>query len=253
MKPIVHLLKRIILVLVCLGALAVLLVCFLRQRGWILLPQEAAPEQWEVFGVDVSAYQGEIDWPVLTGQQVAFAFIKASEGSSLQDRYFQSNWAGALAAGIRPGAYHFFSYDSPGQSQADNFISVVPVTPGALPPVVDLEFYGSYLQTPKAREEVAPQLNALLARLEDHYGVRPILYVTYRSYQLYLAGGDYDHYPIWFSSPLVAPLGHTWSFWQYSHSARLEGYYGTQDRIDLNVFAGSRSQFETFGLPAGPV
>lgn len=242
-------LKRTAVLLLSLAALGILLVVFLRRQGWILLPQEAAPDQWDVFGVDVSAYQGEIDWSVLAEQEVAFAFIKASEGSSLQDRYFQANWTGALEAGIRPGAYHFFSYDSPGQTQADNFIAVVPATPGALPPVVDLEFYGSYLEEPKDRQEVTPQLNALLARLEEYYGVRPILYVTYRSYQLYLSGGEYDHYPIWFSSPLVAPLGHAWSFWQYSHSARLEGYHGTQDRIDLNVFAGSRSQFATFGLP----
>lgn len=239
---------RIGIALVCLIAAGALLMGFLRRQGWILLPQEAAPTQWEVFGVDVSAYQGEIDWHTLADQQVAFAFIKASEGSSLQDRYFARNWSGALEAGIRPGAYHFFSYDSPGQTQADNFIRTVPVTPGALPPVVDLEFYGSYLETPKERQDVTGELNDLLARLEAHYGVRPILYVTYRSYQLYLSGGAYDQYPIWFSSPMVAPLGHTWSFWQYSHSARLEGYHGTQDRIDLNVFAGSRSQFDAFGL-----
>ena len=71
-----------------------------------------------------------------------FAFLKATEGSSLQDVRFAQNWANAQAAGVRVGAYHFFSYDSPGETQADNFISAVPVTPGALPPVVDIEFYG---------------------------------------------------------------------------------------------------------------
>ena len=236
------------LLLLLLVTAAALLVGFLRRQGWILLSHEAAPAQWEVFGVDVSAYQGEIDWEALARQEVAFAFIKASEGSSLQDRYFQANWEGALQAGIRPGAYHFFSYDSPGSTQADNFISIVPATPGALPPVVDLEFYGSYLQQPKDRQSVEPELKELLARLEDRYGVKPILYVTYRSYQLYLAGGDYSQYPIWFSSPMVAPPGHTWSFWQYSHSGQLEGYHGTQAFIDFNVFAGTRAQFDAFGL-----
>ena len=249
MKRILRIVRRVGLLLVLLVAGTALLAGFLRRQGWILLPHEAAPSQWEVFGVDVSAYQGDIDWPVLAGQQVQFAFIKASEGSSLQDRYFLRNWEGALQAGIRPGAYHFFSYDSPGHTQAENFIRIVPPTPGALPPVVDLEFYGSYLQEPKDRAEVEPELRALLDRLEAYYGVKPILYVTYRSYQLYLSGGGYSQYPIWFSSPLVAPLGHAWSFWQYSHSARLEGYHGTQERIDLNVFAGNRSQFESFGLP----
>lgn len=239
---------RYILFFLLLGvAILALTVGFMRRRGWILLPDEAAPSQWEVFGVDVSAYQGEVDWSVLARQSVAFGFIKATEGSSLQDRQFAANWSGAMEAGVRPGAYHFFSYDSPGESQAENFIDLVPVTPGALPPAIDLEFYGPYLQQPKSREEVEPILKALIARLEAHYGVKPILYVTCRSYQLYLSGGAYDGYPIWFSSPLVRPAGLSCSFWQYSHSARLEGYNGTEERIDLNVFLGSESEFRRFG------
>lgn len=81
-----------------------------------------------------------MDWTALSNQGVSFAFIKATEGSSLQDVRFAENWEGALAAGVRPGAYHFFSYDSPGEQQAENFIRTVPVTEGALPPVVDIEF-----------------------------------------------------------------------------------------------------------------
>ena len=87
----------------------------------------------------------------------------------------------------------------------------------------------------------------LLERLEAHYGVKPILYVTYRSYYRYIAGGGYGDYPIWCSSPTVFPLVPGWDFWQYSHSAELEGYYGTQRRIDLNIFRGSQAEFERFG------
>lgn len=74
-----------------------------------------------MFGVDVSTYQGDVDWPALRAQGVDFAFIKATEGSSLQDRQFSANWENAQAAGVRVGAYHFFSYDSPGETQADQF------------------------------------------------------------------------------------------------------------------------------------
>lgn len=184
---------------------------------------------------------------VLAEQGVDFAFIKATEGSLLQDRRFAANWAGAAAAGVRAGAYHFLSYDSPGETQADNFIAAVPVTEGALPPVVDIEFYGEYLDTPPEKERVRAILDPLLERLEAHYGVKPILYVTYRSYYRYIAGGGYGDYPIWCSSPTVFPLVPGWDFWQYSHSAELEGYYGTQRRIDLNIFRGSRAEFERFG------
>ena len=96
-------------------------------------------------------------------------------------------------------------------------------------------------------EGTVRNLEALLERLEAHYGVKPILYVTYRSYYRYIAGGGYGDYPIWCSSPTVFPLVPGWDFWQYSHSAELEGYYGTQRRIDLNIFRGSQAEFERFG------
>ena len=123
--------------------------------------------------MDVSSYQGEVDWPVLAEQGVDFAFIKATEGSLLQDRRFaaQLGWSGGgRSAG---GSYHFLSYDSPGETQADNFIAAVPVTEGALPPVVDIEFYGEYLDTPPEKERVRAILDPLLERLEAHYGVKP--------------------------------------------------------------------------------
>ena len=198
--------------------------------------------------MDVSSYQGTVDWHALASQGVDFAFIKATEGSLLQDKQFASNWNGSLEAGVRPGAYHFLSYDSPGETQADNFISMVPVTDGALPPVVDIEFYGEYLENPPEKAQVQSILDPLLARLEAHYGVKPILYVTYRSYYSYLTDTKYADYPVWCSSPTVFPLVPRWHFWQYSHSAKLEGYTGAQPLIDLNVFRGSQAEFDAFGL-----
>ncbi|WP_242623813.1 glycoside hydrolase family 25 protein [Intestinimonas massiliensis (ex Afouda et al. 2020)] len=239
---------RLLLILVVVAAAALLTLALLRWQGLLLLSHEADPDQWEIFGVDVSSYQGVVDWPVLADQGVDFAFIKATEGSALRDGQFAANWAGAQAAGIRTGAYHFLSYDSPGETQADNFISMVPVTEGALPPVVDIEFYGPYLENPPEKEHVRSVLDPLLERLEEHYGVKPILYVTYRSYYRYLAGSGYGDYPIWCSSPTIFPLVPDWNFWQYSHTARLEGYYGSQQHIDLNIFRGSREQFDRFGL-----
>ena len=249
LRTVLRVLGRLLLALLCLAAAALAALWLLRWRGLILLSHEANPEQWEVFGVDVSAYQGNVDWAVLAEQGVDFAFLKATEGSLLQDRQFAANWAGAAEAGVRAGAYHFLSYDSPGDTQADNFIAVVPVTEGALPPVVDIEFYGEYLEEPPEKEHVRSILDPLLERLEEHYGVKPILYVTYRSYYRYIAGGGYGDYPIWCSSPTIFPLVAGWDFWQYSHSARLPGYDGDQDRIDLNIFRGSRADFARFGLP----
>lgn len=246
MKRLFRILKG--LVLLSVAGLAV--YTFLRWQGLLLFPQEAEPKAWQVFGVDVSSYQGEVDWNVLARQGVDFAFIKATEGSSLADRRFAQNWANAQAAGVIVGAYHFFSYDSPGETQADNFIAQVPVVKGSLPPVVDIEFYGDKLKNPPTREEVKAILEPLLDRLETHYGQKPILYVTYRSYKWFIKG-DYKDYPLWVTRPLLAPVSKDWTFWQYSHSARLEGYTGDEERIDLNVFRGSLEELKVLTTQGG--
>lgn len=245
MKRAIMTVFRCLVLLLLAGLLAFV---FLRLQGWLLFPQEASPAQWKVFGVDVSSYQGEVDWEVLASQGVDFAFIKATEGSGLVDRRFAQNWTNAQTAGVTVGAYHFFSYDSPGETQADNFVAQVPVVEGALPPVVDIEFYGDKLQNPPTREEVKAILIPLLTRLEAHYGQKPILYVTYRSYNWFIKG-DYAGYPLWVTRPLLTPFSKDWTFWQYSHSARLEGYTGDEERIDLNVFRGSLEELK--GLTAG--
>lgn len=233
--------KKATLVLGILLAAAAAAFGLLRWRGWLLFPNEADPAHWEVWGVDVSSYQGTVDWMELRRQGVEFAFIKATEGSGMVDRCFAENWENAQAAGVPVGAYHFFSYDSPGETQAENFIAQVPVRAGALPPVVDIEFYGDKAQNPPDRETVRKILDPLLERLESHYGQKPILYVTYRTYKLYIQGA-YEDYPLWVTRPLLAPLDKDWTFWQYSHSARLPGYRGKEERIDLNVFRGSREE-----------
>lgn len=230
--------KRIALWTGILLAAAAAIFALLRIQGLLLWPNEARPARWEVWGVDVSSYQGEVNWATLREQGVDFAFCKATEGSGTVDSCFPKNWENAQNAGVLVGAYHFFSYDSPGETQAENFIAQVPVTAGALPPVVDIEFYGDKAQHPPDRETVKEILDPLLERLESHYGQTPILYATYRTYKLYLQG-KYEDYPLWITRPLFAPVDKDWSFWQYSHSARLPGYKGTEEHIDLNVFRGS--------------
>ena len=89
---------------------------------------------------------------MLSAQSIQFAYIKATEGSSLVDEYFAQNWKDAHETPLYVGAYHFFSFDSPGQSQAENFIATVPDTENALPPVIDLEYYGDKAKkTPSGR------------------------------------------------------------------------------------------------------
>lgn len=211
-----------------------------------VLPLNAPPEnRYPVRGVDVSAHQGVIDWPTLAAQGVEFAFVKATEGSGFTDARFSFNVLQARNAGLRVGAYHFFSFESSGDAQADNFIAAVEPFEGMLPPVVDLEYYAGFFDDPPAAEPVRAELDALLERLRTHYGVQPILYVTEASYTRYIAGVPaYAGLDIWIRSVYRRPRLEGWTFWQYSNRARLDGYDGDERYIDLNVFCGSRAEFE---------
>jgi len=199
--------------------------------------------------VDVSSYQGDIDWQVLSSQGIHFAFIKATEGSSFVDPYFHVNYENAAQTNLRVGAYHFFSFDSAGQTQADNFIRTVPKIENALPPVVDFEFYNNIQSDISDASKVRAELDILLHELEVHYGVKPIIYATEKYYKLYLSS-YYADYDIWIRNVFTRPMklnGQTWTFWQYSNRGRLNGYVGKERFIDLNVFYGTLEAFENYG------
>lgn len=214
---------------------------------------EPDPEKYPVNGVDVSRYQGTIDWDVIASQDITFAFIKATEGSSYQDPCFAYNWQAAQESGIYAGAYHFFSFESEGTTQAQNFIETVGDLGYNLPPVVDLEFYGEYAETPLSKAETRRILDDLLDTLETHYGVKPIIYTTSKAYYSYILGGGYGDYPLWMRNTYFEPPI-DWEFWQYSDKGLLEGYDGKQSDnlemyIDLNVYNGSYEEFlEEFSL-----
>lgn len=214
------------------------------------------PGQYPVWGVDVSEYQGVIDWQAFARQEVGFAFIKATEGSSYTDPAFAANWHNAAQAGIPTGAYHFFSFESAGQTQAENFLGVLSAEGmGALPPVLDIELYGDYRWNLPDAKTVREELYAMIVAVEQFCGRKPILYTTNHAYRLYLEGVPaYNGCPIWIRDVYFwpnLPDGREWTFWQYSDKGRLEGYQGQEAYIDLNVFHGTQEQWEKFlALPA---
>src|SRR5262245_21030770 len=113
---------------------------------------QLAPLWYNVIGVDVSNHQGDINWPALARNHVAFAYIKATEGGDFRDKRFQLNWEGAKRAGLVRGAYHFFKQCRSGAEQAKNFIATVPREHGALPPVIDAEHMGPCPHRPASRQ-----------------------------------------------------------------------------------------------------
>jgi len=203
---------------------------------------------YELRGVDVSHYQGEIQWDKFKEQGIDFAFIKATEGSSHQDERFAENWLAAEETKLDVGAYHFFSFDSSGRTQAEWYIQTVGDLTGKLAPVVDVEYYGDKEKNPPDKEAVARELREFLDILEEHYQIRPIIYTTYKVYRRYIQE-EFGQYPLWIRNVYYSPdldMKGKWQFWQYTDRAVLEGYCGTEKYIDLNVFVGTEDVWKEF-------
>ena len=245
-------LKRVILSIfvgIGIATIAIGVLINLYNKG-IVIPNELVASKYPIKGIDVSNYQGDIDWEVLSNEEdISFVFIKATEGSSFVDKKFKYNYEQARKNGLYVGAYHFFSYDSEGKTQAENFIKTVKAFNGMLPPVIDLEFYGDKMKNPPKKKDVDTQLKVLLEKLENHYGKKPIIYASEISYALYLAN-DYEEYDIWISNFATKPImwgdNKKWTFWQYADREKLDGYSGDEKFIDVNVFYGSEEEFNKY-------
>ncbi|MBQ7836179.1 MAG: glycoside hydrolase family 25 protein [Clostridia bacterium] len=224
---------------------AIWLMVYLVYNGTILL-NNPSRDDFPIRGVDVSHYQGEIDWSVLSENDIEFAYIKATEGSTYVDDCFEYNFNSALDTDLFVGAYHFFSFESDGILQAEHFIRNVPKTEGMLPPVIDVEFYADIKKNPP--KDISEDLNAMIEILYKHYGVQPVIYTTQEVYKLYIS----DCYPeqdIWIRDVIMTPYlpdGRQWTFWQYTNREVLPGYNGEEKFIDMNVFCGSKEDFESF-------
>ncbi len=198
--------------------------------------------KYPVCGVDVSNYQGLIDWDKLEEQNVAFAFIKATEGSGHIDESARRNLERASKTSIKKSAYHFFSFDSSGETQAENYISVVGADEIDMPPVVDIEYYADKKSNKPTKEETEQILRPLLEKLEEYYGVKPIIYTTLPVYFRYVKE-NFSDYPLWIRNVNFEPDLMNWKFWQYCDKGELYGYKGEEKYIDLNVYNGTIEQF----------
>ena len=174
----------------------------------------------------------------LKKQDIKFIYIKATEGSKTQDDRFAENWKNAKNAELLSGAYHFFSYDSEGKTQAENFIKTVGKDiKGRLIPAVDVEYYGDKEQNPPSKEVVVRELKVFLEMVEKEYGIKPLIYTRTEIYNKYIKG-EFDEYKKWISSfytPLSWNYKDDWYIWQYLNKGELEGYTGGEKYIDLNI------------------
>ena len=185
-------------------------------------------------GIDVSKDQGVVAWPAVADAGYAFTFIKATDGQDYVDPLFAQNWAGALAAGLLRGAYHFFRAEDDPEVQAEWFWKTVGGK-NELPLVVDVE---ETMEQPASA--VVANLARFLESLQQWTGKQPMIY-TAPGFWDGLGTSSFGGYPLWVAEYGVAepklPSGWMlWDFWQHSENGQVPGIQGN---VDLNVFSGT--------------
>ncbi|MBD8554837.1 glycoside hydrolase family 25 protein [Rhizobium sp. CFBP 8762] len=204
------------------------------------------PQRHDIHGIDISKWQGDIDWRQVRNSGVAFAFIKATEGKDRVDDRFAEHWQNARAAGIPYAPYHFYYFCSSADDQADWFIRNVPKSAVHLPPVLDVEWNGeskTCTYRPPAIT-VQAEMKRFMDRLESYYGKRPIIYTSVDFHRENLVGMFQD-YHFWVRSVAKHPeeiyTARRWAFWQYTSTGVVPGIKGN---TDINVFAGSAKNWQ---------
>lgn len=203
-----------------------------------------SPRGYQVHGIDVSRYQGGIDWESVVqmksgGDSISFVFIKATEGKLYRDPYFRRNWEESQRLKLIRGAYHYYSPSVNSNLQARNFISAVTLRKGDLPPVLDIEEV-----SPFGYDNLRSGLLNWLKIIEAHYGVKPIIYASASYYRDHLDRKEFKPYRIWVAHYRGGRPGigsDRWTFWQYSDRGNVSGCKGP---CDLNVFNGGRDELE---------
>lgn len=235
------------------------------------------------FGIDVSHYQGDIDWNVVARQKIFFVYIKATQGDESFDPYFSKNWAGAAQAGnpgsrLHRGAYHFMTASDSPEKQAQNFLSTVGILgDGDLPPCIDVEwdFVKENNKVAKDKngrpidawatfssEEIVRRISSWLVLVKAATGKKPIIYTnaewwsqrignnkSLTAYNLWVA--DYASKSLGRESPAIPP-GFTWSLWQLTDQGVLR-LGGVQRPVDTTIYNGSVDKLmKQFGFTGSP-
>jgi lysozyme len=203
--------------------------------GLYLCFREYKPDRtrFPVRGIDVSHHQGAIDWAAVASDDIAFAYLKASEGGDHRDREFQRNVAEAKRIGLPVGAYHFFTFCRPGSDQARNFIEAMSAGVTQLPPVVDIEFAGNCDRRPSL-DELGLEIATFLEMVEGRLGSKLVYYAADDFLEVY--GEALPPRLLWRRSLLQEPEQSDWMIWQYDSAGRVAGIDG---EVDLNVLSVS--------------
>lgn len=209
-----------------------------------------------VEGIDVSHWDGTVDWTQVKGAGRVFGIAKATQGTYFQDNQFAANWAAMKSAGVIRGAYHFLDYVDDPVQQADYFVNRLNqaggLQPGDLPPVLDVE---DVPQSGGGYETIdISVVLPWLERVECLTGKKPIIYSSARIMDPENPPSALAGYPLWVANytsgcPDLPALWNSWRFWQYSSSGNVAGVSGA---VDVDRFNGSLSALEAFAAQQSP-
>lgn len=196
--------------------------------------------QGKAIGVDVSEFQGTINWTLVETMEenypLEFVFIRATAGNDRVDGQFEKNWLGAKKSKIIRGAYHYYRPNENSLEQAQLFIKTVRLRKGDLPPVLDIE------KLPKGQslDSLKTGLRRWLKAVEAHYKVKPIIYTGEKYYDDFLKE-DFSDYLFWIANYNFyrEKIGEDWLFWQFTEKASVPGIKGN---VDVNIFNGDAEQ-----------
>lgn len=238
--------------LAALSVLPLLAGCF--GYGVVVGDNDPHPGVWrarslEIQGIDISRYQGRVDFAAAQAAGTKFVFIKATEGADYVDPNFAANWAAARAAGMPRAAYHFMAWCSLARDQAEWFKRNVPADPDALPPILDLELnHMSSCKAKFSRADMLEKIRLMLHEMEAHTGKMPVIYTDMTFHHDFLAGEYFDN-AFWLRSVAAEPgeryYNRMWSFWQWTQTGTMPGVSG---EVDRNAFYGTQSDWVRFLL-----
>ena len=221
-----------------------------------------------VYGIDIARYQHEVDkgiYPInwknlhitslgvktpktITGKvnyPVSFVFIKSTEGTSVLNKYYGSDYVAARKNGIHVGTYHFFSTKSDPIKQAKHFLRNSKFGKGDLPPVLDVEPGDAQIAAMGGAEVMFSYIRTWMNIVESATGTRPILYINQMFVNQYmpLAPDIAADYEVWIARYNEFKPDMHLAFWQLGYDGKLSGIRGD---VDINVFNGYRDEWEEY-------
>jgi len=207
------------------------------EPGEVTEPVVVCADGPTVPGVDVSKWQGSINWPAVAGDGQKFAFIRVSDGLGYIHAYYETNWQHAQDAGLIVGAYQYFRPGRDATEQANILLDRMgPLQADDLPPVLDVETMDGYSST-----HVRTRIREWIERVESVTGLRPIIYTGYYFWRDEVgASAEWNDHPLWLAQygrtcPTIPDQWSSWAFWQTSETGRVSGVSGG---VDTNLFNG---------------